>query len=266
MSYGCEQSDLQTRPDGMGAVARIHVGAERGGGPPPIFKTRIKRLLDIDRTFEAEDFMAHPRPTSRSAGGGRGVRYRRCVRGRRCFFLALALDLLDVGFKQSEIVFVMRHLRKPLNAGTARSSPDRLSSTVRFAWRAAIRSCRCTSRRRPRAASGSRVFLILNRIEMTELLPAAGSRPLFGAPEFCEGAASLHRAASYADAAASAHRHRSRDCRRGPGGQCVPRKGPSRSARPAAAAPGLGGQPRGTRLRPVRETPNGVAFSSGHQH
>ena len=32
------------------------LGRSVAHGPPPIFKTRIKRLLDIDRTFEAGEF------------------------------------------------------------------------------------------------------------------------------------------------------------------------------------------------------------------
>jgi len=169
------------------------LGRSVAHGPPPIFKTRIKRLLDIDRTFEAGEF--HASPADFAFGGpvveGTGIDV--AYAAVDVFCLALALDLLDVGFKQSEIVFVMRHLRKPLERWYPKivARPSLLDRQVRLANRyPQLPSHQPAEGRAPQA--DARVFLILNRIEMTELLPAVGSRPVFGAPEFCEGAASLH--------------------------------------------------------------------------
>ena len=170
------------------------LGRSVTNGPPPIFKTRIKRLLDIDRTFEAGQF--HGASAADFAFGGpvvEGTGIDVAYAAVDVFCLALALDLLDVGFKQSEIVFVMRHLRKPLERWYPKivARPSLLDRQVRLANRyPQLPSHQPAEGRAPQA--DARVFLILNRIEMTELLPAAGSRPVFGAPEFCEGAASLH--------------------------------------------------------------------------
>jgi hypothetical protein len=170
------------------------LGRSVANGPPPIFKTRIKRLLDIDRTFEAGEF--HGASAADFAFGGpvvEGTGIDVAYAAVDVFCLALALDLLDVGFKQSEIVFVMRHLRKPLERWYPKivARPSLLDRQVRLANRyPQLPAHQPAEGRAPQA--DARVFLILNRIEMTELLPAAGSRPVFGAPEFCEGAASLH--------------------------------------------------------------------------
>ena len=79
-----------------------------------VFRTRIKRLLDIDRDLdltgaevppETDYAFAAPPSVEGAEAGYRAV---------DAFCLAIALDLLDSGFKQSEIVFLMRYLRPEL--------------------------------------------------------------------------------------------------------------------------------------------------------
>ena len=86
-----------------------------GEGPPPIFRTRIKRLLDLDRDLDVSVFGAKPPcPFAfvEPSEGGSGTEAHYAAFDAFC--LALALDLLDVGFKQGEIVYLMRHLRESL--------------------------------------------------------------------------------------------------------------------------------------------------------
>ena len=82
-----------------------------GDGHPPIFRTRIKRLLVLDRDLDISSFGAKP-PCDfafvASAVGGSGVEAQYTAFDAFC--LAIASDLLDVGFKQGEIVYLMRHL------------------------------------------------------------------------------------------------------------------------------------------------------------
>ena len=170
----------------------------RDDGPPPIFKTRIKRLLDLDRDLDVTQFASKP-PSDfafvTSFDGGSGVEA--AYAPADVFALALALDLLDVGFKQGEIVFVMRHLREVLDDWY----PDLIKrpSLNDRQKRLAVHHPKL-----PRYEPGSgkaaladaRVFLVLNRIEITEVLAAAGAktRPgqaLFLQPEVCEGLAAL---------------------------------------------------------------------------
>lgn len=169
-----------------------------GEGPPPIFRTRIKRLLDLDRELDASGFGAKPPCTFafvQPAEGGSGIEAQYAPFDAFC--LAIALDLLDVGFKQGEIVFLMRHLRDTLadwfddllkrpslidrQAHLAKHHPD-LPLLERSGGRAPI--------------ADARVFLLLNRIEMTELMPAVRCKPggaLFLEPEVCEGVARLQQ-------------------------------------------------------------------------
>ena len=170
----------------------------RDEGTPPIFKTRIKRLLDLDRDLDVTRFESKP-PSDfafvTTFEGGSGVEA--AYAPADVFALALALDLLDVGFKQGEIVFVMRHLREVLDDWY----PDlikRPSLSDRQKRLAAQHP------KLPRyepvpgeaALADARVFLILNRIEITEVLATAGAKTkpgqtVFLQPEVCEGLTAL---------------------------------------------------------------------------
>lgn len=80
-----------------------------GSTPPAWFETRIRRLLDLDRGEEAKPpfaFMA-------TAPRGRGADT--AFTDFDAFCLALGIELLDAGFKQSEIVFLLKHVRPRLS-------------------------------------------------------------------------------------------------------------------------------------------------------
>ncbi len=83
--------------------------------PSPVFKTRVKKLLDLDRTLEisSEDLGVAPFAftETKPAGSGKGTRFETID----AFCLALALDLLDFGLKQSEIIYLLRHIRGALH-------------------------------------------------------------------------------------------------------------------------------------------------------
>jgi len=68
-----------------------------GDGPPPIFRTRIKRLLDLDRELDAGGLEV-PSPSTFAfiapAEGGSGIEARYAPFDAFC--LAIALDLLDL--------------------------------------------------------------------------------------------------------------------------------------------------------------------------
>jgi hypothetical protein len=167
-----------------------------GHGPPSIFRTRVKRLLDLDRELDSSEMEVPPtcafafvEPSD--GGSGFEVQYAPFD----VFCLAIGLDLLDVGFKQGEIVLLMRYLRATLTdwfddlvqrpslidrqVRLAKDHPD-LPSIERRAGQAPI--------------ADARVFLILKRIEMTELMPAIQGKPgqaVFLEPEVIEGVAGL---------------------------------------------------------------------------
>jgi hypothetical protein len=165
-----------------------------GETPPQVFKTRIKRLLDVDREFKvsvdvepSSDYAFVP-PTDE--GTGIDAAYTPVD----VFCLALALDLLNVGFKQSEIVFLMRYLREDL----ARWFPKLLarpSLTDRQARLAKhypkLPAYQPEGQSAPLA--DARVFLVLHRVELTEIFaaPPASAQPVFLSPVFCEGLTDL---------------------------------------------------------------------------
>lgn len=170
----------------------------RNEAPPPVFKTRIKKLLDLDRGPEplqvASRSPAHYAFTTAFEGGS-GVEA--AYTPSDVFALALALELLDVGFKQGEIVFVMRHLRAVLD----KRYPDliklpSLNNRQEPPASQYPRLPRYEPGHGKAARADARVFLLLNRIEITEVLAAAGHKTnpgetQFLQPKVCEGLVAL---------------------------------------------------------------------------
>jgi len=148
---------------------------------PQVFLTRIKRLLEADRTdnvpagqhYEPESEFAFSSTTTE----GQGVDAK--FSAFDAFCLALALDLLDVGLKPSETVFLLRYLRTALE--------------VEF--KAILRDPPPPVRQRP--AKDKQVFWIIQKVELTEIYDQAPPRrkgqktPIFLEPKFRRGADAL---------------------------------------------------------------------------
>lgn len=148
---------------------------------PRVFRTRIKRLLDIDRDLNLTGAEVPPETdyafaAPPSAAGGEAE-----YRAVDAFCLAIALDLLDSGFKQSEIVFLMRYLRPELER--------------RFPALLELPSLINRQRYRAEAYPDRRLFVILQKIELTEIMPAsmrgAPTGPVILEPVFCKGVEAL---------------------------------------------------------------------------
>ena len=176
------------------ALWRTFVRARMRGSSeiPKVFRTRIKRLLEIDRALdldgeevppEASYAFAVPPEFGESA-----------YQPIDAFCLAIALDLLDAGFKQTEVVFLMRYLRSELE--------DRYSGFLRppslndRQWHRAIDHPDLpvwTDKRR--SSADNRTFLIIQKIEITEIFPLLakhkGKMPIFQTFIFCEGLTAL---------------------------------------------------------------------------
>ena len=164
------------------------------GDIPKVFRTRIKRLMELDSDRDlivAEELpeadFAFAAPPSAESGE---VAYRAVD----AFCLAIGLDLLDAGFKQSEVVFLMRYLRldleerfpdfltplKPNNRqrSRAKNDPDLPSDEDRGVQ-----------------SADRKVFIVIMKIELTEIIPSSSrekfSGPVFHEPTFCTGIAAL---------------------------------------------------------------------------
>ena len=167
--------------------------------PPKIFLTRIKRLLDVDRTRDTSQDSEIPHARfafydDTPGGQGTDVSYTLL----NTAFLALGLELLDVGFKQGEIVFVLRHLKKEFTEQFSyilKNPPiprQRVFSTGRpnCPW--------YTEKKDGPKFADCRVYAVIKKVEFTEVFPLLKGRvsprqPLFLPPAFCHGIQALHK-------------------------------------------------------------------------
>jgi len=171
-------------------------GRQAGPKPPKVFLTRIKRLLELDR---GEDLGAKtetpyaPFAFADAATEGKGTDVD--FRPFNAFCLALALDLLDTGFKQSEIVFLLRHIRDDLEIWFERIllSPPSGRRKIRPQDRP---EAPILVDDRGREYADCRVFVVINKIEIKEIFQAPGRRkfpsgPLILEPVYCRGIEAL---------------------------------------------------------------------------
>jgi hypothetical protein len=156
-----------------------------GAEPPKVFLTRIKRLLEVDRADRGVDgFCAFAdAPTD-----GQGTDAAFTVFDGFC--LALALELLDAGFKQSEIVFLIRNIRDPLRVEFDRIMENPPPSRGRI--RAEKKPDMPSYDHKEQRWADYRVFALIRKVEMTEVFPALsrGSHvgtPVILEPTFCRG-------------------------------------------------------------------------------
>ena len=160
-----------------------------------MFSNRIKRLLELDRTTEepADNEM----PSSRHCfsdvapeGYGVDVPYTPF----NAFMLGLGLDLLDLGFKQGEIVFLLRHIRSYLEREYTWILVNPPSPRQRMA--AADHPGCPTYEADGHRWADCRVFMIVTKVEMTEVFPdptrrSFRNKPVIHAPRFCRGIVAL---------------------------------------------------------------------------
>ena len=166
------------------------VHQSEAGDPHPAFLTRIRRLLEIDRT-DRED-----RPGfafGDEAPPGKGTD--RAFSAFDALCLALALELLDAGFKQAEVVYllqeirddlrheyreIMRHPELPRDVVPAKEHPDLPAYD---------------DDKHHRRRVDYRVFAVLRKLEMTELIPKLAELelkdPVFLRSEFYRGIEAL---------------------------------------------------------------------------
>ncbi len=179
-----------------GFVANIlHVSKD----VPPVFQTRIKRLLELDRSGELFDAQVPPQaPFAFSESGPEGTGIDAAFGILDAWCLGIALDLIDMGFKQKEVTFLMRYLRPSLSgwlpiildrppAGRQRIGPEDRPAGPTFRYNN-FEFADCY------------VFLVIRKIEITEIFSPRGqsddkTAPHFLEPIFCQGYDALAEAA-----------------------------------------------------------------------
>lgn len=90
----------------------FHHGKENPAPAPKVFLVRIKRLLELDRRDDGEATSGGK--LAFSEGGVRRQGVDSMFTPFNAFCLAIGLDLLNFGFKQSEVVMVMQAIRGSL--------------------------------------------------------------------------------------------------------------------------------------------------------
>ncbi len=174
-----------------GSFARERFGA---GDVPQIFRTRIKRLLEIDRALDLSDAEVPPQADYAFAPPASAESGEVAYKAVDAFCLAIALDLLDAGFKQAEIVFLMRYLRPEFQ----RRFPNLLappSLISRQRYRAQDYPDLPSYEDGDGSYADRRLFVILQKVELTEINPAASRQrhadPVILEPVFCAGVTAL---------------------------------------------------------------------------
>jgi hypothetical protein len=159
--------------------------------PPTPFLTRIRRLLEIDRSG------ALPRGTHRLRlpryaffdappdGTGSDTDYAPF----NVFCLAIGLDLLDAGFSQLEVVFLIRHLKETLE--------QQFERAVKYPAIARTFQLHEDVPELPiRTASGikyadPRIFMLVNKVDVSEQFSEEIRTPIVLRPEFIYGIKAL---------------------------------------------------------------------------
>lgn len=137
---------------------------------PAVFRGRIKKLLDIDREPVVLAGAEVP-PSSRHAFLGnepRGQGFESEFSPFDVFCLAIGLELLDLGFKQAEVVFLLRHIRGDLE--------DKFAAILRD-----------PPAGRMQQESDNRLFMTVGKVELVERVAPTGTAPVFLKPQFARG-------------------------------------------------------------------------------
>ena len=138
--------------------------------PPPLFLGRIRKLLDIDResVVLAGATIAGAAPHAFHDAGLPGQGTEMQFSAFDVFCLAIGLDLLDLGFKQAEIVFLLRHIRRDLaiKFGEVLESPPA---------------------GRMRQEDDNRVYMAVGKVEIAERTGPGRAQPIILKPQFARG-------------------------------------------------------------------------------
>ena len=167
-----------------------------GDEPMSAFRARVKHLLQLDRAGVITGHPAYPIPVEHAliseAPRGKGVDA--TFTAFDAFCLAIALDFLRAGFKQSEVLLLMLHLRPRLEEPFAKvlRAPPTLRPRL---------SRKTGPHNRDRASEDDRrVFLVIQRVEFSEAFPAfehttstRKKASIFREPVFCSGIEELRQ-------------------------------------------------------------------------
>jgi len=184
------------------------LGRTSPAGVPPtptIFRTRIKRLLDVDRAGELPyaqiETSCASYAFSEEKPGRQGVDVGFTAFDSFC--LLIGLELLDAGFKQLEVVFLMRHLREFLREQFEAIEALGVLPYLDF-WSVKRAPGLPVVRRGNSEVADHRVYALIQKLEIKEVFPLLAqpkkrvkggkskpSAPLILKPKFFRGIVAL---------------------------------------------------------------------------
>lgn len=145
---------------------------------PSTFRFRIKKLLDIDRQLFADPVrLGRNRPRlafNDELAGGQGIDVP--FSEFHVFMLGLALEMWNAGFKQTELVFLLQRIRPDLERKFKEMGKE--SGHVGAMFTTSSRTPRVSDEAGPdlRADASSRLYMIVDRIELPETLSGGPRR------------------------------------------------------------------------------------------
>ena len=152
-----------------------------------MFLNRIKRLLELDTKEAANIFAVKP-----AGGSGNAAAYDPFG----VFLMALALVFLDAGFKQSDAIFILRHIKEELYPHYEKIA----ASTMDLHQQLAVTD-RPGFPYQPNSTwlSDQQVFIVIAKVEMRECWSGGENlpEPFFVGPTFCYGLTELQNEAKH---------------------------------------------------------------------
>lgn len=164
------------------ALWGLHGRGKARQSVPLAFRNRTKKLLDADRVGEMPNSEARAAPFafSEEAPGGTGVDAAFTAFDVTC--LAYALEMVGFGFKPSEVVFLLRHVR-----GTLHDLYDEMADNDLLPHRGRASSTNAELS----------TFLLIKRVDVSgDYLEQTTKGPLFIQPKVCRGLEKLTQAFS----------------------------------------------------------------------
>ncbi|MET0085271.1 MAG: hypothetical protein ABW082_02085 [Sedimenticola sp.] len=173
------------------AIWQVLLGQNNTGSEPPkVFNTRIKRLLDLDRSQTGSTSPRFAFSDTVPRGKGADIPFTEFD----TFCVALGIDLLDAGFKQAEVVFFLKHIRPQL-----RKAFDHLAPYLSVSLRNLVPAENYPKLPSYQSESGDladfRIFVLIEKVELKEAYSSISNtdEPLILQPIFCHGITALQQ-------------------------------------------------------------------------
>lgn len=149
---------------------------------------KIKKLLELDKLHKADSAPDYAFSMQDNPGLGNERKFSLM----NCFSIAVALQLADAGFKQSDIIFILQHLVEELEEQFGKLSLYPMPSRQVRSPKQYPHLPRVTINGHERV--DSKVFLVFHRVELPDIYDYTDKKdlPIVINHKFCYGLEALH--------------------------------------------------------------------------